>query len=139
MKTSFSYLPAFFIIILLGLTACQDDSKEASFTTADLPAERDAAAGQELFENGDGDAPACKACHSVDGDDGATGPSLRGFANEAGERVDNETAEEYALNSIIAPGKYVVDGYRNNMFSQYDDKLAKQQIADLIAYLLTLN
>jgi cytochrome c553 len=138
MKTFFSRPVAFFIIILLGLTACQDDSKEASFTVADLPAERDAAAGQDLFENGDGGAPACTACHNVDGDDGASGPSLRDIGNEASERVDDENAEEYLLNSIIAPGKHVVDGYRNNMFSTYDDKLSKQQIANLIAYLLTL-
>ncbi|MBZ0319909.1 MAG: cytochrome c [Anaerolineae bacterium] len=125
--------------LVLGLTACEDDSKEAAFTVADLPAERDADTGKELFEKGDGDAPACQSCHKTGSEDGATGPGLGGIGSEAGERVDGESAEEYLLNSIIAPGKHVVEGYRNNMFSQYDDKLSKQQIADLIAYLLILN
>ncbi|MBI5930739.1 MAG: cytochrome c [Chloroflexi bacterium] len=124
---------------MLGLVACQDDSKEAAFSVADLPTERDVEVGKGLFERGDGDAPACKTCHTTDGEDGPSAPSLKSIANDAGDRVDGETAEAYLLNSIIAPGQHVVEGYRNTMFSKYDDKLSKQQIADLIAYLLTLN
>lgn len=139
MKTIFRCPTLLMIMVVLGLMACQDDSKEAAFTVADLPTERDAEAGKQLFEDGDGDAPACKACHSTGGEDGATGPGLGGIGSEAGDRVEGESAENYLLNSIIAPGKHVVEGYRNNMFSQYDDKLSKQQIADLIAYLLILN
>ncbi len=139
MKTFCRWPLLILVVVVLGLTACEDDSKEAAFTVADLPTERNAEAGKQLFENGDGDAPACKTCHNASGDDSATGPSLGGIGSEAGDRVDGESADEYLLNSIIAPGKHVVEGYRNNMFSKYDDKLSKQQIADLIAYLLTLN
>lgn len=139
MKMRYRWPILMLMALVLGLTACEDDSKEAAFTVADLPAERDADTGKELFEKGDGDAPACQSCHKTGSEDGATGPGLGGIGSEAGERVDGESAEEYLLNSIIAPGKHVVEGYRNNMFSQYDDKLSKQQIADLIAYLLILN
>lgn len=139
MKMRYSWFGLILMVFVLGLTACKDDSKEAAFTVADLPAGGDAEAGKELFEKGDGDAPACKSCHNTNTEDGATGPGLGGIGSEAEERVDGESAEEYLLNSIIAPGKHVVEGYRNNMFSKYDDKLSKQQVADLIAYLLTLN
>ncbi|KAB2865734.1 MAG: cytochrome c [Anaerolineae bacterium] len=139
MKMIYRWPSLILLALVLGLTACEDDSKEAAFTVADLPTERDAEAGKQLFEKGDGDAPACKSCHNTGSEDGATGPGLGGIGGDAGDRVDGESAEEYLLNSIIAPGKHVVEGYRNNMFSKYDDKLSKQQIADLIAYLLTLN
>lgn len=139
MKTFCRWPILIVVLVVLGLTACEDNSKEAAFTVTDLPAERDAEAGRQFFENGDGDAPACKTCHNTGTEDGATGPGLGGIGREAGDRVDGESAEEYLLNSIIAPGKHIAEGYRNNMFSKYSDKLSKQQIADLIAYLLTLN
>ena len=91
MKTFFRWPTLLIMMLVLGLVACQDDSKEAAFTVADLPAERDIEAGKQLFENGDGDAPACKTCHNVSGDDSATGPSLGGIGNEAGDRVEGES------------------------------------------------
>jgi hypothetical protein len=65
-------------------------------------------------------------------------PDLAGFADRAGEQVEGQDAREYAFYSITEPGRYVVEDFGNVMYDQYDEKLTPQQIADLIAYLLTL-
>lgn len=131
------------LILLLSLclvaVACKKDNSIPAFSVEDLPTQANVDNGQRLFENGSGGAAACSSCHNLTEGDGATGPSLKGYANRASQRVNNETAQVYTLNSIIAPGKYIVDGYRNTMPSSYGEKLSKQQIADLIAYLLLLN
>ncbi|HRE47439.1 MAG TPA: hypothetical protein PLD47_06910 [Aggregatilineales bacterium] len=40
--------------------------------------------------------------------------------------------------SIVAPGRSVVVGYRNIMYPDYKAHLTEQDIEDLIVYLLTL-
>ncbi len=124
--------------LILVVTGCKKKNDEPAFDLSSLPAERDVENGRRLFENGSGSAVACSTCHSLDGFDRSTAPSLQGFASHADSRVEGESAELYALNSIIAPGKYIVDGFNNTMTSSYEEKLSRQQIADLIAFLLTL-
>ncbi len=119
---------------LLLLAACSS-SPETSF--ADLPP-GDAANGAVLFTDGANGAPACATCHTVDGS-ALTGPSLQNFAaiapvTEAG----SASLAEYAYTSITHPSAYVVSGYGNIMYNQYERRLSPQQIADLIAYLQTL-
>lgn len=134
-----------FILIVLALSlisvlvSCKKDNEKPPFTVDDLPAEANAENGANLFDKGDGGAAACSTCHSTDGEDRATAPTLQGIASRADDRVDGENAREYLLNSIIAPGRHIVGGYSNTMPSSYADKLSKQAIADLIAYLLTLS
>jgi hypothetical protein len=48
------------------------------------------------------------------------------------------SAEEYAQTSILQPAAYLVSGFSNTMYNQYGQHLSQQDIADLIAYLLTL-
>jgi hypothetical protein len=63
---------------------------------------------------------------------------MQGFAARAGTRVEGIAPEEYAHTSIIQPANYVVSGFPNSMYPQYSRSLSPQDIADLIAYLLTL-
>jgi mono/diheme cytochrome c family protein len=120
------------MLAALMLSACGGSSEAA----APL-APGDAARGAQLFTQSINGAPACVSCHTVDG---ATlvGPSLQGYTAQAGSRVDGLSAEEYTRASITQPSAYLVNGFGNLMYAQYSQHLTPQQLADLIAYLLTL-
>lgn len=96
--------------------------------------------GLQIFGQGQADAPPCSTCHqTVSGQVGfSVGPNLAGIAERAGMRVGGLTAEEYLRQSVLEPGRYIVSGYRNMMYADYDSYLTDQNIQDLIAYLLTL-
>ena len=101
----------------------------------------DAAHGQEIFTTGLYGAPACINCHTttVAGKNGfALGPGLKGVAEAAATRVDGLTAELYIEYSIRHPSAYVVGGFRDIMYASFDTDYSDQEIADLVAYLMTL-
>jgi cytochrome c2 len=129
-----SRLVILLLILILTLTACKKDEPKIAFE--DLP-QGDPARGETIFEDGKNNATACKTCHNT-GDVKQTGPGLAGFGERASERVDGESAAEYAYHSILRPSRHVVTGFSNVMPSDYEEKLTPQDIADLIAYLLTL-
>ena len=81
----------------------------------------------------------CLACHSLDEGVTIVGPSWYGLGDRAGSRVEGQSAEEYLYRSIVSPDDYVVEGFPPGIMPQiYGDTLNEQEIADLIAYLLTL-
>ena len=121
-------------LIALVLVACEPDPPAIAF--ADLP-EGDAGSGAKLFEQSVNDLPSCVSCHSLDSVNQAA-PSIVGYGAIAGERVSGETAREYSYWSIVAPSRHIVNGFSNVMPSNYDEVLTEQDIADLIAYMLTL-
>lgn len=83
-------------------------------------------------------APACTSCHSLEPGVRGAGPSLANIGAEAGNRVAGMSAEEYLRQSIVEPDAFVVEGFSDIMVDTYGAQLSKQQIDDLIAYLLTL-
>lgn len=93
--------------------------------------------GAALFGQQISGAQACTTCHSLDGSAGI-GPTVQGYGAVAATRVGGESAEEYTYHAIVQPIRYIVPGYPNVMYALYDAVLSEQQIADLIAYLLTL-
>ncbi len=119
--------------LLVGV-GCAPDA--LSFSYSDLPA-GDVARGAALFDQPVNGAAACSACHAA-GTERRAGPPLAGYGQSAGARVPDEDPAEYTFYSIIRPSRYVVRGYSNTMPSDYDKRLSQQQIADLIAYLLSL-
>jgi mono/diheme cytochrome c family protein len=125
---------AFLTIAVMLLVACSTPNTNAS--VENLPP-GDTTRGAELFLQSVGGAPSCSTCHTVNGD-ALVGPSLQGVSAVAATRVDNLSAEEYIHTSIVQPSAYVVSGYTNTMFNQYAQRLTSQQLADLVAYLLTL-
>ena len=80
----------------------------------------------------------CARCHAVSDDTVIVGPSLAGIADRAGERVEGVTAEGYLLQSIVAPNRYVVDGYSELMPADLGKKLTGEDVDAVVAYLLTL-
>ena len=107
---------------------------------------------QELPEGNpqDGDALStalgCAVCHITT----PTGPpwlpsaDQPGIGERAASRIEQpdytgnaETPEQYLFESIVDPGIYLVEGYADLMPHTYDTRTA-EEIADLIAYLLTL-
>lgn len=125
-------LSMIFALVLL-LSAC---NKEVGITLEDLP-EGDPARGEALFTEVINGSPSCITCHSVGSERGG-GPGLLGYGERAGGIVAGESAEEYSFNSIVLPAKHIAQGYSNAMYRQYAEKLSLQEIADLIAYMLSL-
>lgn len=112
--------------LMMILAAC--GSPESSITLAEIPDSGDATNGEALFSEYN-----CNACH-IEGASGA--PHLEGFADRAGSTVEGQSAREYTFYAIAEPAQHIVEGYGNAMPNNYDDRLAPQEIADLIAYLL---
>lgn len=114
----------------------------------ELPA-GDAARGEQLFaqqvKQASGSNASCTACHSLVPGEVKTGPSLAGVAARAETRVAGETAEQYIRQSIQQPNAFIVPdnpAYVANGKSLMPEGLGNlmsdQDLADLIAYLLTL-
>ncbi len=121
------------LTLLIALSAC---ASTPAALPADFPA-GDAERGAALYGEVINGAPSCVSCHTLDGS-ALNGPSLQNYAARAGARVDGQSAEVYTYISLVQPAAHVVSGYANVMYSQYDQRLSAQQIADLMAYLLTL-
>ena len=118
-------------VVLLTLTAC--GSAETVIPYEDIPTEGDAERGAVLFEQPGGVMSPCISCHVADA---AAAPSLEGYGEIAGTRVEGQSAHEYTFYSIAEPAQYIVEGFGNAMYNKYDDNLSPQDIADLIAYTL---
>jgi sulfur oxidation c-type cytochrome SoxX len=82
----------------------------------------------------------CVACHAISGiSTGNIGPVLDGIASRATTRVAGMSAEEYIHESIVNPSAYVVEGFPDGVMPQnFAEILTEEQIADIVAFLLTL-
>lgn len=100
---------------------------------AALPA-GDASAGEATFT-----AKACVACHSLQAGVTIVGPSQAGLASRAGSRKPGYSSELYIYESIINPGAYIVEGFQDGLMPKtFRETLTPQELADIIAFLLTL-
>lgn len=100
----------------------------------------DPKAGEQIYyENAAGVNAGCRICHSLEKNEVIIGPSFYGVADRAGDRVPGLTAEEYLRQSIIEPNAFVVPGYPSGqMIQNFGQILTEEQIADLIAFLMTM-
>ena len=128
--------PRHVLILLLPLalllTGCRDTRTVMPFSS--VPETGDPVRGQELFNTSISLMPTCESCHN---DSATASPTLNGYAEVAGSRVEGQNAREYTFYAIAEPAQFIVEGYGNAMYDQYDEKLTPQDMADLIAYLLT--
>lgn len=121
-------------ILSLALLLVGCAKEDLKFSVDDLPP-GDPARGAGIFAKPPGGA-SCAGCHPLDEGRGA-GPPLAGYAARAASEVSGKSAEEYTFDAILRPSKHVVNGYSNTMPDSYEDSLSQQDIADLIAYLLS--
>lgn len=92
----------------------------------------DATRGADLYKS-----QGCSSCHSLNGTQ-VVGPSFQGLSQRAGTRKPGYTADLYIHESIVQPCAYVVQGFTCVMPQDFGTKkLNKQNLADLIAFLLT--
>jgi cytochrome c2 len=81
----------------------------------------------------------CAACHALEPDVKIVGPSQAGIATRAATRKPGYSAEVYLYESIILPNAYVVEGFQAGLMTPtFKETLKPQEIADLIAFLMTL-
>jgi len=99
-------------------------------TAAGLPA-GNAARGKTLFATN-----ACSSCHAIAKDQTLVGPSLYGIWNTAVTREPGVAAKDYMFESILAPNKFVVNGFAQGLMpASFAQALTTQQLADLLAYM----
>jgi cytochrome c oxidase subunit 2 len=83
----------------------------------------------------------CTACHTVDGTV-LVGPSWRGICGSTETLTDGSTVtvdEAYLHESIRDPGAKIVEGFPNVMLPSFSEPMTDEQVADVIAYICTLN
>ena len=81
----------------------------------------------------------CIACHSLVEGQVLVGPPWYNVANTAATRVAGEPAPVYLYQSIMEPNAHVVEGFTPDLMPKvYADTLSTEQIADIIAYMLSL-
>ncbi|MBI5304911.1 MAG: c-type cytochrome [Chloroflexi bacterium] len=103
----------------------------------------DAARGKALYNKstiGTKSAEGCVACHKYDEKEGKAekAPYTKGTGARAATRVAGMSAEEYIKESITKPDAYVVEGFnKGDMYQKFSAELSAQEMADLIAYLLS--
>jgi mono/diheme cytochrome c family protein len=104
-----------------------------------LPA-GDAANGEKLFTGkGPNGAYACSACHSLEPNKTVVGPSFAGLATNAAKRKEGVSAEKYLVESIVKPNEFLVQGFNANLMQQnFGQLMDKKELADIVAYLMTL-
>lgn len=104
--------------------------------------------GQRIY-NGDvpvrgarGDIMPCARCHPVrEGEkpNFPVGINLYGLADRAGVMVPGKDAQAYLRESILDPDAYLAGNFQDGLMSrEYPTALTRQQVDDLVAYLLTL-
>ena len=101
--------------------------------TTPLPA-GDAATGHQLYS-----APSsCAACHALAEGISHYAPSFCGIAERAGTTREAYSAEEYLRESIVLPCEFLADeAVVCQMPRNYGDRLDAQDVADLIAFMMT--
>lgn len=95
----------------------------------ELP-EGDSASGESLYN-----VLGCTACHTLT-DENLIGPGFKDVYERVGSRTDL-SADEYIVQSLTKPSAYIVDGFPNSM--QVFDYLTDRELADIIAFLKTIN
>lgn len=115
--------PGILLLLVLSVAACGGEAGAAA---------RPQTRGERLF------ARHCSSCHSTSPDTVVVGPSLAGVAIRAGTRVEGMNASTYLETSILDPGDYVVEGFRDVMPKGFGETLSTEDVRALIDYLITL-
>ncbi len=113
--------------------------------TTPLPA-GDVATGEQLFGSAGEGGLGCAGCHTLADASlladpsllDLQGPALFGIAGRAGTTREGYSAEEYLRESIVLPAEFLAEGYPVTVMPRnWGEKLDAQDLADLIAFLMT--
>jgi mono/diheme cytochrome c family protein len=128
-------------VLILASLAClagavgregSSDSYELQTAFNELP-DGDAANGGKVF-----DAQSCRTCH-VDLSVGPLFPEDPPLGLVAETRRPGYSAELYLYESIVEPNAYIVPGFQDSIMpSGFGKSLSEQELADLVAYLVSL-
>ena len=128
-------LVAFAAVLVLLLSDSQPGPGEINADTyADEVAAALANADSEIGEDLVYDLE-CNLCHLRG--DGSQSPLFFGLADVASERRPPLSAEQYLYEATLYPGLHLVEGYTNAMPDNYDERLTRQEVGHIIAYMLT--
>lgn len=116
------------------------DQSAGTDITVELPA-GDATRGEQIATRD------CFVCHvtTTAGPAWAATADQPGIGDRAGTRIEQTDytgtaadAEQYLFESIVLPGTFLVSPFQNLMPADFGTKMTLQDVADLIAYMLTL-
>lgn len=110
------------------LAACSTMSEASATPTLDATQQE----GQAVFKL------RCAQCHALTPDTVVIGPSLAGLATRAANRIEGYSAEEYIEISILWPKEYLVEGFTDTMPTNFGKDLTSDELAAVVAYLMTL-
>jgi len=134
---------------LIATAACSNDTPSPFSTTTPVPAADTSATDETGGNSGDSSASStgsgvtgpdiangkskysslgCSGCHST-GTNKLVGPGLAGIGAKS---------DDFIRESIVDPGAVIVDGFADIMPKSFKN-LKESDIADLVAYLKTLN
>ncbi|GAB4579746.1 MAG: hypothetical protein Fur0022_24850 [Anaerolineales bacterium] len=127
-------------IVLFADTLTLDKGQELSLHFTDGQIDGDPVRGEQLYyEMALGENVSCRVCHALEANVVLVGPSFAGIGTAAGERIPGMSAEDYLRQSILEPDAYKVPGFEDRqMLQNFGEILTKEQIDDLVAFLLTL-
>ena len=104
--------------------------------TLEPPAAGNPESGQQIAQTA-----GCAGCHSIDGTK-IVGPSWKGLFGKTEIFADGSTAvvdAAYIRESILTPSAKVVADFPDGVMPKtFADQLSEEQIADLIAYIMSL-
>lgn len=138
------------LLSLTSLAACGKSTPTPIPTAQQPPLEPgDANRGQALFQQtliGVNNAPGCTTCHSLAPGVVLVGPSLAGIGSRATAIVARsdytgqaKNVADYLREAILQPNAYMEPGFQPNiMRGTYGTDLSRQEVEDLVAFLLTL-
>ena len=135
-------------VVGCGGTPAPTPTPTPSAITQPLPP-GDEARGEKLFRQtliGTRPEPGCITCHSLTPDVVLIGPALAGVATRSAATIQQpaytgaaKSVEAYLHESIIAPNTYLAPGFAPDLMRPtFATELTPQEIADLVAFLLTL-
>jgi cytochrome c2 len=111
----------------------QGPSESVNYTEFETLPAGNANAGEQVFTS-----TGCSACHSLDPGEKIIGPSLSGISSRAATIYRDYSAEMYIFESISDPNAYLVEGFQSDMMpANFNGRLSAQQLADLVAFLMT--
>ena len=132
----------FWVMCLLLSSLCFSSCTQESQFEIGINSTGDEKSGEDLFGKailGDRMAPGCTTCHSLEIDKTLVGPSLAGIGKTAQTNPGGKKAFDFLVESIINPDVTLANRFEAGiMYQDFRNDLTEQQIADLVAYLLSL-